>query len=277
MGMRQTNSMNHGKNHWKARWVLAPVAMGLLALSVGCRQDMQNQPKMIPQRGSRFFADHRSVRPQVLNTVARGQLEANEYFYTGMINNKEQDDLPFPATMTVLKRGQERFNIYCAPCHSRVGNGRGMIVERGYKPAGDLLAPRILHEPVGHYFSVMTNGYGAMPDYASQITPEDRWAIAAYIRALQLSQNAKPQDVPEGTSPQTLAEVSEGLGYGANFEQEWTLPAATNVPSAGDMKVTPGSTVPPGTLLNQGAGTPGAAGQNSPQNSPKTRANTRTR
>ena len=146
---------------------------------------------MIPQRGRQIFADGRSARPQVRNTVARNQLHQDEYFYTGLVNGKEQDQLPFPATMQVLERGQERFNVYCTPCHSRVGNGLGMIVQRGYKPAGNFHDPKRLAEPLSHYFWVMSNGYGAMPDYSAQLTPLDRWAVAAYIRALQLSQNAK--------------------------------------------------------------------------------------
>lgn len=190
---------------------------------------------MIPQRESTFFANGRSVRPQVEGTVARGQQDANDYFHTGIINGQAQDMMPFPATMTVLLRGQEEFNVYCTPCHSRVGNGKGMIVERGYKPAGDLEEARILQEPLGHYFDVISHGYGAMPDYAAQIPVKDRWAIVAYIRALQLSQNAPIDDVPAGTNIQTLAEVSEQMGYPANFPEGWTLPALTNVPSAGDM------------------------------------------
>lgn len=217
------------------RCSLATAALAMLVFSTGCRQDMQNQPKMIPQRGTPFFASGRSVRPQVPGTVARGQQDAGDYLHTGLINNVAQDAMPFPVTPIVLRRGQERYNIYCTPCHSRVGNGRGMIVERGYKPAGDLTSPRILKEPLGHYFDVMTNGYGAMPDYAAQITPQDRWAVAAYIRALQLSQNATLQDVPAGQNIQTLAEVSQQAGYSANFPEGWTLPQLTDVPSAGDM------------------------------------------
>lgn len=223
------------------RWTLATAAVALMIVAAGCRQDMQDEPKMIPQRGSHFFANGRSVRPQVAGTVARGEQNAQDYFHTGVINNVVQDKMPFPVTMPVLLRGQERFNIYCTPCHSRVGNGRGMIVERGYKPAGDLLEPRILKEPLGHYFDVISHGYGAMPDYAAQITTEDRWAIAAYIRALQLSQGATLQDVPAGTNVQTLAEVSEQMGYAPNFPERWTLPQLTNVPSAGDMFPAPAS------------------------------------
>jgi hypothetical protein len=135
----------------------------------GCRQDMQNQPKIIPQRESVIFADHRSARPQVENTVSRGQLHEDSYFYTGTVQGangyrEEKDLLPFPATLAVLEKGQERFNIYCTPCHSRVGNGLGAIVQRGYKPAGNLNDQVRRAQPLGHYFYVMTHGYGAMPD-----------------------------------------------------------------------------------------------------------------
>ncbi len=246
-----------------SRWTLAVATLAVLIPLAGCRQDMQDEPKMIPQRESKFFADGRSVRPQALGTVARGQLDADSYFYTGLIDDKAQDSMPFPVNMTVLRRGQERFDIYCTPCHSRVGNGRGMIVERGYKPAGDLLGSRILHEPMGHYFDVITHGYGAMPDYAAQITPQDRWAIVAYIRALQLSQNATLQDVPAGVNVQTLAEVSQQMGFAPSFPQEWTIPALTNVPSAGDM--IPNAKLP-GTGQTTGPEAPnhGVAGKRSP-------------
>ena len=200
-------------------------AAGLLLLAAGCRQDMQNQPRMFPQRGTTLFADGRSVRPQVEHTVARGQLYENDYFYTGLMNGKEADVMPFKVTMQVLDRGQERFNIYCTPCHSRVGNGAGMIVERGYKPAGNFHDPKRLAEPLSHYFYVMTNGYGAMPDYKAQIAPADRWAIAAYIRALQLSQNATLADVPAGTQVQNLKDVAQGLGEPASYAGPWPMPA----------------------------------------------------
>ena len=227
MAMHPSNSI--------VRWTLGCAALALLTLATGCRQDMQDQPKMIPQRGSTFFANGRSVRPQVEGTVARGQQDTNDYYHTGVINGQAEDLMPFPVTMPMLSRGQEQFNIYCTPCHSRVGNGRGMIVERGYKPAGDLVAARIKQEPLGHYFDVISHGYGAMPDYSAQINTQDRWAIVAYIRALQLSQNAPIDDVPAGHNIQTLAEVSQQMGYSPNFPEGWTLPELTNVPSAGDM------------------------------------------
>ena len=210
-------------------------AAGLLMLAAGCRQDMQNQPRMFPQRGTTLFADGRSVRPQVEHTVARGQLYEDDYFYTGLMNGKETDMMPFPVTMQVLARGQERFNVYCSPCHSRVGNGAGMIVQRGYKPAGNLHDARRLAEPLSHYFYVMTNGYGAMPDYRAQVAPEDRWAIAAYIRALQLSQNAKLSDVPAGAQVESLGAIAQRQGYPASYAGPWPLPstAVYSAPTVG--------------------------------------------
>ena len=168
---------------------------------------------MISQRGSEMFADHRGARPQVVNTVARGQLREDSYFYTGVVQGangyrEEKNEMPFPVTLEVLKRGQERFNIYCTPCHSRVGNGLGEIVQRGYKPAANLHDQVRLAQPISHYFYVMTHGYGAMPDYSAQLTPEDRWAVAAYIRALQLSQAANGADVPAGAKVENLKDVA---------------------------------------------------------------------
>jgi mono/diheme cytochrome c family protein len=220
----------------------------LLALLVlaGCRQDMQDQPKFVPQRGTDFYADGRSARPQVEGTVARGQLHADAYFYTGVLNGKEQDAMPFPATMAVLQRGEERFNIYCAPCHSRVGNGDGMIVQRGYKPAANLHDPQHVAQPLSHYYIVMSNGFGAMPDYAAQLTPEDRWAVAAYIRALQLSQNARPADAPAGIHTDHLQNIATEQGYPADFADPWSMPssAVNRVPSAGIYGNLVGNSIP---------------------------------
>lgn len=217
------------------RCLSAVAAFALLGFAAGCRQDMQNQPRMFPQRGTTLFADGRSVRPQVEHTVARGQLYENDYFYTGLMNGKEADMMPFPATMQVLARGQERFNVYCTPCHSRVGNGAGMIVERGFKPAGNLHDARRLSEPLSHYFYVMTNGYGAMPDYKAQVTPEDRWAIAAYIRALQLSQAANVSMVPAGTQVRDLSTIAQQQGYPASAAGPWPMPstAVYSLPTVG--------------------------------------------
>ena len=208
---------------------LAAFGFAMLLIVTGCRQDMQDQPRMFPQRGTDFFADHRGARPQVLNTVARGQLREDSYFYTGVVQGangyrEEKNVMPFPVTLDVLKRGQERFNIYCTPCHSRVGNGLGEIVQRGYKPAANLHDQVRLSQPISHYFYVMTHGYGAMPDYSAQLTPEDRWAVAAYIRALQLSQAATAADVPAGAPVQDLKGIATSQGH-PEYAQPWALPA----------------------------------------------------
>jgi mono/diheme cytochrome c family protein len=177
---------------------IAPAAwLGLLLLA-GCRQDMHNQPRFKPLAMSDFYSDLRSARPPVEGTVARGQLHADTYFYTGRIGNSPGDYLPFPVTEDVLTRGRERFNIYCSPCHSRMGDGNGMVPQRGFRHPPSYHTERLRKAPLGYFFDVMTNGFGAMPDYASQIPAHDRWCIVAYIRALQLSQNATMADVPAG-------------------------------------------------------------------------------
>ena len=210
---------------------LALAALAGLMLLAGCRQDMQDQPKMQPQRGSDFFADHRGARPQVLDTVARGQLHEDSYFSTGVVQapngyRQELDALPseIPLTMEVLERGQERFNIYCTPCHSRVGNGLGEIVQRGFKPAANFHDQVRLSQPLSHYFYVMTHGYGAMPDYSSQLTPSDRWAVAAYIRALQLSEAATIKDVPAGVQIRSLKDIATAEGH-PEYAQAWPTPS----------------------------------------------------
>ncbi|HEV2274694.1 MAG TPA: cytochrome c [Acidobacteriaceae bacterium] len=209
-------------------WILGAGMTAMLLLSAGCRQDMQDEPKFVPQRGTTFFSDNRSVRPQVEHTVARGQLDQDSYFNTGLEGGKEADMMPFPVTMQVLARGQERFNIYCTPCHSRVGNGAGMIVQRGYKPAANFHDARHLAQPVSHFFYVMTNGFGAMPDYSAQLPPADRWAVAAYIRALQMSQDAGTSSVPAGVQVQDLKDIAQQEGYPESFAGPWALPQATH-------------------------------------------------
>jgi mono/diheme cytochrome c family protein len=207
----------------------AAAALSMLLLA-GCRQDMQNQPKMVPQRGSSFFADGRSVRPQVEETVARGQLDEGSYFFTGMQGGVEGNTFPLPVNDALMRRGQEKYNLYCTPCHSRVGNGQGMIVERGYRPAGNFHTDRLRNAPLGHFFYVMTNGYGAMPNYAAQVSPADRWAIVAYIRALQLSQNGTEADVASGQNVQPMADIEKNSGFdSAGFYADWPMPATENV------------------------------------------------
>ena len=169
----------------------------------GCRQDMQNQPKMIPLRSSDFFPDQRSARYPIAGTVPRledamldrAQLDPNSYFLTGRQGQVFGNDLPFPLTRQVMERGRQRYNIYCTPCHSELGDGNGMIVQRGFKHPPTFHQQRLRNAPLGHFYEVISFGWGAMPDYAAQIKPEDRWAIAAYIRALQRSQNPEPGDL----------------------------------------------------------------------------------
>lgn len=163
---------------------------------VSCRQDMHDQPRYEPLQPSELFRDRRSERPLIPGTVARGFLRADEAMYTGKVNGQAVTTFPFPVTKDVIVRGRERFNIYCSPCHSKLGDGRGMIVQRGFSPPPSYHTDRLRNAPVGHFFDVITNGFGAMQSYAARVDPQDRWAIIAYIRALQLSRNARENDVP---------------------------------------------------------------------------------
>jgi len=176
----------------------AMLAAGALG---GCRLDMHLQPRYNPYDPSDFFSDGRSARQPVAGTVARGELRIDEQLYTGKVDGKLADTFPFPITANDILRGQQRYNIYCSPCHDYTGSGRGMIVQRGFPPPPSYHIDRLRQAPVGHFFDVMTNGFGAMYSYASRISPEDRWRIAAYIRALQLSEHAKIEDVPDAERP----------------------------------------------------------------------------
>jgi len=170
-------------------------SLGLLLILAGCRQEMYDQSRVKPLAQSDFYSDLRTARTPVDGTVARGQLHEDTYLYTGKIGANPGDYMPFAITEADLARGRERFNIYCAPCHSRLGDGNGMVVQRGYKHPPTYHQERLRKAPLGYFFDVMTNGFGAMPDYSSQIPVEDRWRIVAYIRALQLSQNATQADI----------------------------------------------------------------------------------
>jgi len=176
----------------------------LSMLSTGCRQDMHDQPRFEPLERNAFFADGRSARPAVAGTVARGQLNIDDHFYKGKVNGELVATFPFPITKEILERGRERYNIYCTPCHGVLGYGNGMIVQRGFRPPPSFHIQRLQEVPVGHFFDVMTNGLGAMYDYSDKVSPHDRWAIAAYIRALQLSQNTTVEDVPEDMKQKLL-------------------------------------------------------------------------
>jgi Cytochrome C oxidase, cbb3-type, subunit III len=181
----------------KSRTKASLVAFCLLA-AAGCRQDMHNQPKYRPLRSTDFFADGASARPLVEGTVARGALDEDAAFFTGKVGNTPVKELPFPVDEQVLGRGQDRYNIFCTPCHDSTGSGRGMVVQRGYRQPPSFHDERLRIADVGYFYDVMTNGFGVMPDYRAQLAPRDRWAIVAYIRALQLSQNATKADIPGG-------------------------------------------------------------------------------
>lgn len=177
-------------------WRVAGLA-ALVLLSVGCRQDMHDQAKYKTYKASTFFPDGKSARPLPAHTVARGFLREDTEFYTGLDAARQPvAEFPFEVTAEVLHRGQQRFNIFCTPCHDRVGTGNGMIVKRGYKQAASFHQDRLREVGPGYFVNVMTEGFGTMPSYAKQIPPRDRWAIAAYIRALQLSQNAQLSELP---------------------------------------------------------------------------------
>ena len=167
----------------------------LLFMSLACRQDMHDQPKYTPYKPSAFSADQRSARPQIEGTVARGQLVEDELLYTGRVNGEPSPLFPFSVDDTVMRRGRERYDIYCSPCHGLTGEGDGMVVQRGYRRPPSFTLERLRQAPAGHIYDVITNGFGAMPDYAVEVPVRDRWAIAAYIRALQLSQYAAAADL----------------------------------------------------------------------------------
>lgn len=216
------------KNLHRALGVI--VASGALACA-GCRQDMHDQPKYIPLRGSNFFDDGRSARSQVEGTVARSQGSADSYLFTGLNNGGEGDGFPFKVTLPVLHRGQERFNIYCSPCHSRVGDGKGILVQRGYYQAADFHTDRLREASAGHFFNVITNGYGAMPNYRLELSAPDRWAVVAYIKALQLSQNAKEMDAASGANFARLNDVAANEGLPASLaSSNWGIRPISSPP-----------------------------------------------
>jgi mono/diheme cytochrome c family protein len=211
------------RSSWRFLTPRAVAALSILALLVGCdRLDMYDQPRYKPLAASSFFDDGLSARPRVEGTVARGELRDDEPLYTGQqagqlvsqippaayraVQNGDPDRFDQPldqATLAELRRallmrGRERFDIYCSVCHGRTGDGDGMIVRRGFPKPPSLHIERLRNAPVGHFFDIATNGLGAMPSYANRVDVEDRWAIVAYVRALQLSQNAHIDDVPVG-------------------------------------------------------------------------------
>jgi mono/diheme cytochrome c family protein len=180
------------------------------ASGAACRQDMHNGPGFSkPLRESDFYDDKRSERQLIEDTVPRGWLMNDDAFATGKVNGQFVSQLPMPLTRELLERGQNRFNIYCTPCHAKTGLGDGMVVRRGYKQPPSYLDPRLRAQPVGYFYDVISHGFGQMPDYAAQIQPQDRWAVAAYVRALQIAQHATVADVPEQDRPKLEEQPAE--------------------------------------------------------------------
>lgn len=165
----------------------------------GCelRQAMYDQEKYEPLEASSFFSDGQSYRPQISETVARGQLRLDSHYYDGKVDGELSYDLPVPVTKELLTRGKERFGIYCTPCHGHTGKGDGIIVKRGLKAPSSFHEQRLRDMPISYFFDVITNGYGIMYSYASRVPTADRWAISAYIRTLQLSQNIDYDQLPD--------------------------------------------------------------------------------
>jgi mono/diheme cytochrome c family protein len=182
------------------------------AAALSCRQDMFDQPKLRPLQASTFFEDGRASRPLPEDTVPRGAPLGDDLLSTGRVAGEVVDRFPFPITAAILDRGQERFDVFCSPCHGRTGNGDGMIVQRGFKVPPSFNSDRLRQAPAGHFFEVMTRGFGVMYDYRSRITPEDRWAIAAYIRALQLSQHAGADDLDAAKAEAAQAAAARKAG-----------------------------------------------------------------
>lgn len=173
--------------------------LGVLA---GCRLDMRDQPRYEPFEESTFFPDRASARPLVADTVARNQPVLDDQLHTGRVNGQVADSFPFTVTVAVLERGQERYNIFCGPCHGLLGDGKGIITEYGMPVPASFHDPDLRAEAAGYYFTIITDGTRVMPSYASRIRPEDRWAIIAYIRALQVSQHTEAAQLPADELPQ---------------------------------------------------------------------------
>lgn len=184
--------------------ILSAVAIGLL----GCRQEMRDDSRLKPFQETPFFTDRSSSRPLARGVVSRGDARADDFFFAGEINSRLVRGFPQTVSMDQLRKGRERYNIYCSVCHGFTGTGDGMVVQRGFPKPPSLMDQRLRDAPEGHFFTVITNGYGAMYSYASRLEPSERWAVIAYIRALQLTRNATIEDVPSEERAQLLAAES---------------------------------------------------------------------
>jgi len=175
-------------------------------MSLACEHEMQNNARYKPLENHPFFENGQLARPPVPGTIPQGYLKEDELLHFGKMNGKFADVFPFPVTEKVLERGEERYNIYCSVCHDRAGYGKGMVVQRGFPAPASLHTEKLRNQPAGYFVDVMTRGFGRMASYARQIKPEDRWAVAAYIRALQFSQNARLQEIENPEIKKTLEE-----------------------------------------------------------------------
>jgi mono/diheme cytochrome c family protein len=186
-------------------FTIAALLLSLALATLSCTLSMRDQPRYEPFEESTLFADRASVRPRIADTVARGQLHLDEHLYAGRVNGDFAETFPFTVTLATLERGQERYNIFCSPCHDLVGSGHGIVTEYGMEAPPSFHDPDLRDEPAGYYFTIITEGTRVMPSYGERIPPEDRWAIIAYIRALQLSQNADTSQLPPDVLPELEA------------------------------------------------------------------------
>ena len=187
--------MKHRRRNVLALRLRLPLAVVLIAVTSGCRQDMHDQPSQTALEASTFFADGRASRPPVSGTVARGGLMEDAHRYRGRVGERFASTFPYEITMEIMKRGRERYDIFCSPCHDTLGTGRGMVVRRGFSQAASFHIDRLRDVETGYLFDVVTNGFGRMSGYAAQIPVDDRWAIVAYVRALQMSQHFRAEDL----------------------------------------------------------------------------------
>jgi mono/diheme cytochrome c family protein len=204
-------TMNHAPCPATLRRHAGWLAACCLVFWAGCRKDMYEQPRYKEYKPTTFFGDGTSSRAPVAGTVARGELRLDPVYYLGKTaEGKDTDVFPMPVDRDLIELGRERFQVYCSPCHGRVGDGRGMVVRRGFSPPPTFHSDYLRKIPVGHFFSVITNGYGAMYSYAARVPVKHRWAIAAYIRTLQYSQDANPEDL--SPAEQKVLAAADGDG-----------------------------------------------------------------
>lgn len=198
------SDIRHRSSLTLSKVVMGGLVVCMVLMATGCHQSMYDQDKFkkpnMQTEATHLFENGQISRPRVPGTVSQSQVLADEHFYTGQIDGEYVTEFPYPITIQILRRGQDRFDIFCAPCHGRVGNGMGMVQRHGLTPPANYHDKRLREASVGYIFDVITNGFRNMYPYGPKLPPEDRWAIIAYVRALQLSQNATCDDVPDGKS-----------------------------------------------------------------------------